>query len=126
MSFTTFVGQNWGAGQTGRAREGVRTATVMSLISTAALGLIVFVLARPLMGFFFPEAEVIEYGVRFIHIVTPFYIAVCFNQIYAGALRGIGDATMPTVIVLGVAVLCWFRRMERMTTGRKPPENRKE
>ena len=105
MSYTTFVGQNWGAGQTGRAREGVRTATVMSLISTAALGLIVFVLARPLMGFFFPEAEVIEYGVRFIHIVTPFYIAVCFNQIYAGALRGIGDATMPTVIVLGVAVL---------------------
>lgn len=57
MSSTTFVGQNWGAGQTGRAREGVRTATV---------------------------------------------------------------------IVLGVAVLCWFRRMERMTMGRKPPENRKE
>ena len=101
MSSTTFVGQNWGAKNAGRAREGVRTGTVMSLVSTAALGLIVFLLARPLMGFFSPEAEVIDYGIRFIRIVTPFYIAVCFNQIYAGALRGIGDATMPTVIMLG-------------------------
>ena len=101
MSSTTFVGQNWGAKQARRAREGVRTATVMCLVSTAVLGLIVFILAKPLMGFFSPEAEVIGYGVRFIHIVTPFYIAVCFNQIYAGALRGIGDATMPTVIMLG-------------------------
>ena len=100
MSSTTFVGQNWGAKQPERAREGVRTATVMSLVSTAVLGLAVFVFARPLMGFFSPEEEVIEYGIRFIRIVTPFYIAVCFNQIYAGALRGIGDATMPTVIML--------------------------
>ena len=41
-----------------------------------------------------------------------------------------GDSGHPVLwlglIVLGIAVLCWFRRMERMTTGRKPPENRKE
>ena len=109
MSSTTFVGQNWGASQPGRAREGVRTATVMSLISTAVLGLLVFVLARPLMGFFSPEEEVVEYGIRFIRIVTPFYIAICFNQIYAGALRGVGDATMPTVIMLASFVV--FRQI---------------
>ena len=100
MSSTTFVGQNWGAKKTGRAREGVRTAILMSIIATAALGLLVFVLARPLMTVFSPEEDVIEYGVRFIHIVTPFYLAICFNQIYAGALRGVGDAAMPTVIML--------------------------
>jgi putative MATE family efflux protein len=100
MSSTTFVGQNWGAKQPERARQGVRTATLMSLIATAVLGLIVFVLAEPLMSLFSPEKDVIKYGVRFIRIVTPFYIAICFNQIYAGALRGVGDATMPTVIML--------------------------
>ena len=109
MSSTTFVGQNWGARRIERAREGVRTATVMSLISTAALGLLVFLLARPLMTVFSPEEDVIDYGVRFINIVTPFYIAVCFNQIYAGALRGIGDATMPTVIMLASFVV--FRQI---------------
>ena len=100
MASTTFVGQNWGAGQPSRARDGVRTATGMSIIATAALGTLVFALARPLMGFFSPEREVIVYGVRFIRIITPFYIMICFNQIYAGALRGIGDATAPTVIML--------------------------
>ena len=100
MSSTTFVGQNWGARQPARAREGVRTAIWMSLASTATLGLLVFALARPLMGFFSPVPEVIDYGVRFIRIVTPFYVTICFNQIYAGALRGVGDATMPTVIML--------------------------
>ena len=100
MSSTTFVGQNWGAKKAARAREGVKTAIRMSLITTAALGLLVFVLARPLMSLFSPEEDVIEYGIRFIHIVTPFYLAICFNQIYAGALRGVGDATMPTVIML--------------------------
>ena len=109
MASTTFVGQNWGAEKAGRAREGVRTATVMSLVSTAVLGFLVFVLARPLMGFFSPEPEVIEYGIRFIRIVTPFYIAICFNQIYAGALRGVGDATMPTVIMLASFVV--FRQI---------------
>ena len=100
MSSTTFVGQNWGAKQPGRAREGVRTAILMSIISTAVLGLVVFILARPLMTVFSPEEDVIEYGIRFIHSITPFYIAICFNQIYAGALRGVGDATAPTVIML--------------------------
>ena len=109
MSSTTFVGQNWGAEQPRRAREGVRTATLMCLISTVALGLLVLVFARPLVGFFSPDEEVIGYGVRFIHIVTPFYLAVCFNQIYAGALRGIGDATTPTVIMLASFVV--FRQI---------------
>ena len=109
MSSTTFVGQNWGAKQPARAREGVRTATLMSIIATATLGLLVFVLARPLMAIFSPDEEVIDYGIRFIHIVTPFYLAICFNQIYAGALRGVGDATMPTVIMLISFVL--FRQI---------------
>ena len=100
LSSTTFVGQNWGAMQTARAREGVRIAIVMSLTATMALGAVVFALAPTLMRFFSPVEEVIAYGVRFIRLVTPFYIAICFIQIYAGAMRGINDATMPTVFML--------------------------
>lgn len=109
MASTTFVGQNWGAGQPRRARDGIRTATLMSLSATAALGALVFLLAQPLMGFFSREAEVIQYGIRFIRIVTPFYVTICFNQIYAGALRGVGDATMPTIIMLASFVV--FRQI---------------
>lgn len=100
MSSTTFVGQNWGAKQKDRARKGVHTAIFMGLASTISLGLIVFVLSRQLVGFFSPEEDVVSFGQRFIRIVTPFYVFLCFNQIYAGALRGIGDATAPTMIML--------------------------
>ena len=100
MSSTTMVGQNWGAGQKIRARESVSSAIRLSLISTAVLGALAFIAARQLIGLFSPDAEVVSYGVRFIQIITPFYLAICFNQIYAGALRGIGDATAPTVIML--------------------------
>lgn len=100
MSSTTMVGQNWGANQKERARKSVSTAIWMSLISTAVLGVTAFIAAKQLIGLFSPDEEVVSYGVRFIQIVTPFYLTICFNQIYSGALRGIGDATAPTVIML--------------------------
>ena len=100
MSSTTMVGQNWGAKQTARARKSVSTAIWLSLISTALLGIIAFLAAKDLIGLFSPDPEVVSYGVRFIQIVTPFYLTISFNQIYSGALRGIGDATAPTVIML--------------------------
>ena len=100
MSSTTMVGQNWGAGLKDRASRSVSSAVKLSLISTAVLGIGAFLAARELIGLFSPDPEVVSYGVRFIHIVTPFYLTICFNQIYAGALRGIGDAASPTVIML--------------------------
>ena len=100
MSSTTMVGQNWGAAKKDRAKSSVRSAVQISLLSTALLAVVAFVASRELLGLFSPDEEVVAYGVRFIRIVTPFYLTICFNQIYAGALRGIGDATAPTVIML--------------------------
>ena len=76
----------WLAGASGRLREAGRDSPRLE--------------ARILLGLFSPKPEVIAYGERFIRIVTPFYFTICFNQILAGALRGIGDATAPTVIML--------------------------
>ena len=106
---TTFVGQNWGAGQPARARQGARQSLILSLASTAALALIMVLFARPLIRLFSPDPEVIDNGVRFVRIISPFYVAVCFNQIYSGALRGIGNARVPMLIMLGSFVV--FRQI---------------
>ena len=100
LASTTFVGQNFGAGKTVRARSGARQALVMSLIITAALSVLLMLCARPLLSLFTPDPEVIEYGARFIILISPFYITTCFNQIFAGALRGVGNAKVPMVIML--------------------------
>ena len=38
-----------------------------------------------------------------------FYIAICFNQIYANALRGAGNSTAPMVIMMGSFIV--FRQI---------------
>jgi Na+-driven multidrug efflux pump len=47
------------------------------------------------------EAEVISYGTMFLRMISPFYVACCFNQIFGGALRGAGKSTSSMIIMLG-------------------------
>lgn len=100
LAATTFVGQNYGANQLERARKGVRQTLLMSLTVTVLLSVLVIFCARPLLRLFTPDQEVIDYGVRFITLISPFYFTICFNQIYSGALRGVGNANAPMVIML--------------------------
>ncbi|MDD6144424.1 MAG: MATE family efflux transporter [bacterium] len=100
MASTTFVGQNYGAKQMKRAKEGVRDSLIMSIACTATLAVMVMIFAEPLNRLFTAEKDVMEYGVYFIRRISPFYVACCFNQIYGAALRGIGSAKVPMVIML--------------------------
>lgn len=100
MASTTFVGQNYGGGKLDRAREGVKKSLTFSMIITAVLCVILILLRIPLLKLFNDDPEVIEFGGKFIAIISPFYIISCINQIYAGALRGIGSSRIPTGIML--------------------------
>ncbi len=97
---TPFVGQNWGARKIERARKGVNTALKLALSSVSVMILIVMVFARPLLMLFTTDEAVLEYGVYAVHIATPFYFFMCFNQIFAGALRGIGTSKIPMYIMI--------------------------
>ena len=97
---TTFVAQNWGAQQPERARKGVRTGILLSLGCMGVCAVGVILLARPLLSIISPSEAVISFGARFLYIITPFYLVISFNQMYAGALRGIGESVVPTVIML--------------------------
>lgn len=109
MASTTFVGQNYGAGQIERARQGARQSLKMSIIITTVLAVIVMILSPYMCRLFTPDREVISYGVHFLRMIAPFYVICCFNQIFAGALRGIGNTKIPTVIMLFSFVL--FRQI---------------
>ena len=102
MATQTFVGQNLGTMNTERARQGVRTSLNMSLISTAVLIAAVIPLARFIVEIFIgsEEAGVILYGTMFLTYLTPAYLLPCFNQIYAGALRGCGKSGIPMAAML--------------------------
>ena len=101
LSATSFVGQNIGAGQEQRARQGVRRALSISLVFTAVLMVPVLLFAPWLTAFFNSKPEVVHYGTLLLRYISPFYLLCCVNQIYAGALRGAGKSQVPMFIMLG-------------------------
>ena len=100
LASTTFVGQNLGAKQIDRAKKGVSTSLRLSVGVTIILSILLNVVGVNLLGVFSHEADVIAAGKIFLRIFSPFYFVICFNQIYAGAMRGAGDSNAPMVIML--------------------------
>lgn len=109
LASTTFVGQNLGAGNIERAKKGTRTALAMAMSLTAACIVPIMLFADPLIMFFDPTPEMLPYGRHILLLLSPFYLLCCFNQIYAGALRGAGDSKAPMFIMLGSFVV--FRQI---------------
>lgn len=109
LSSTTFVGQNLGAGEIGRAKKGIRTSLTISIGTTLCLTLLLNIFARQLIGMFTADGSVLDAGELIVHMMSPFYVFCCINQIFAGALRGAGDSKTPTIIMLSSFVL--FRQV---------------
>ena len=109
LASTTFVGQNLGCNQVERARKGVNRALGLALASTAILMVPVMVFAPQIVAFFNAKPEVVAYGSLLLRWLTPFYLLCCFNQIYAGALRGAGNSKAAMIIMLTSFVL--FRQV---------------
>ena len=109
MASTTFVGQNIGHRDLERTEKGIRTAVTLSIVVTGILITLVCIFCVPLIKIFNADPAVLEYGKNFIRMISPFYLIICFNQIYAGALRGAGDAKAPMIFMLFSFVL--FRQI---------------
>ena len=109
MAATTFVGQNYGAGQIERAKEGTRKSLNISLIITTVLVVVVMTISPFLCRLFTTDEEVVGYGVHFLRMIAPFYIICCFNIILSGAMRGVGNTKVPTLVMLLSFVL--FRQI---------------
>lgn len=100
MSITTFVGQNLGAGNVKRAKRGTNIALLISVVTMVCAVAPIMVFSKELVWLFNREASVIEYGSHFLLLISPFYILICINQIYAGSLRGAGDTKAVMYIML--------------------------
>ncbi len=98
LAMTTFTAQNLGARKMHRAKKGTRTAIIMGLIVIIAAGWTAALFARPLIGLFSSEEDVIIYGVRTITVLGGGYFLFTFNDILAGVIRGAGNATVPMII----------------------------
>ncbi len=111
LAVTTFVAQNYGAGQPERSRRGAMTGIVLSVVLTVVLVIPIIIFADGLVYFLSKQGTDMYryYGVHFLRWISPFYILCIINQILAGVLRGAGESRAPMLIMLGSFVA--FRQL---------------
>ena len=105
---TTFVGQNYGAGNMKRCRRTLVLCLVEDAIASAvAIGLILFT-GKFLLSIFNSDPQVIEIGYTRLVIIFSAYTFSMLYEVMSGYLRGFGISLVPalltTVGVCGIRI----------------------
>ena len=109
-AFSTFVAQNYGAGQTERIQRGVRVAFGMAMVFSCLVSIMVFVFANELMQVFVlpEEGDILQEGIRYLRIEGSFYAGIGLLFLLYGyyqAIRMPGMSVVLTLLSLGTRVL---------------------
>ena len=109
MSITTFVGQNAGAKKPERIHKGLHEAMKISLTISITIITILYIIAPSVVLLFNQDKNVLMFGVIFLRLNSVFDPFNVVAQLHAGALRGVGDAKTPMLIMLSSFVV--FRQI---------------
>ena len=107
MAATTFVGQNYGAGNLKRVKNGMWVTLGMSVLYTLCTGALLLAFQNPIMHLFTSDETVVAFGCSAMHYFCPFYFLLATLHGMAGAVRGTGRSVPPMVVLL--ISLCLFR-----------------
>ncbi len=103
QALSTFTGQNLGAKQHDRVKKGVGFGIACSLVMAEIIGVLSYVFAPQMIGFFAESQESIDFGTRHMQTICLFYFLLAFSHCIAGIMRGAGKATVPMFTML----VCW-------------------
>ena len=92
-----------GAGQHDRVKRGVGFGIACSCVLAELIGVVSYVIAPQLIGFFSDSADAIEFGRTHMQTISLFYCLLAFSHCIAGIMRGAGKATVPMFTML----VCW-------------------
>ena len=97
---TTFVGQNYGAGQIKRCKRTLWLTLIEDTIASGAAIGIVLLVGRFLLSVFNSDPQVIEIGYTRLVIVFSAYTFSMLYEIMSGYLRGFGVSLVPAVLTM--------------------------
>ncbi len=92
MAMATYSGQNYGAGKPERIWQGIKSATLMMVVYSAAIALIMWGLADKFALLFISpdETEILKDTVLFLHVNTSFFILLGLLSILRYSIQGAG------------------------------------
>ena len=95
---TTFVGQNYGAGQIRRCKRTLLLCLIEDSLTSVAAILLILCSGKFLLSLFNRDPQVISIGYERLVII---FIAYCFSMLYevmSGYLRGFGNSLVPAIL----------------------------
>lgn len=108
QALSTFVGQNIGAGKSGRIRTGLISTVKMAGSVTIIMTLLIVFFGKMIVRLFTNDTNVIFTGSQYLTIVSIFYITLTLMFIYNGIMRGAGDTFWPMIFSL---ISLWIIRI---------------
>lgn len=100
LAATTFVSQNYGAGNLARCRRATWVSMWINFAATTLLIVVVIVFAHRMLSFFSDSEAVIALGiVRIWYVVLPELISVVMETV-SDAMRGYGYSLPPAMVTL--------------------------
>lgn len=97
LAVLTYTGQNWGAGKPDRIRAGTRFSVALGFASSALIGIVVALLAEPLVRFLITDAsdETIRIGAEALRIQSLFLPSMYLLCEFRAAIQGMGNVVYP-------------------------------
>ena len=97
VATATFCGQNLGAKNYCRIKEGVNKCVKISIISSIIAGLVLIFGGKYFVGLFIdnPSREILEYAQEVFNYSAYFFIPLGLIFIYRNALQGMGESFIP-------------------------------
>ena len=119
MALTTFIGQNFGAGNRDRCRKAVMEIVIVSSIYTFFMTFLYIFCGDLLYMLFSRDEKVIEIGMGIIMVFAPYLIIYLPIEILTGALQGAGKIVVTTFS--SIVGICLFRIIWMYTGARLFP-----
>ncbi len=96
----TYAGQNVGARQFDRVKQGARQGTLIAAGTSAVITGLILLFGPYLMGIFTNTRELAQLSADMMKILAVGYIAMAVTQSLSGVMRGAGDTVTPMWISL--------------------------
>ncbi len=104
-AMTTYAGQNVGAKQYDRVKQGAKQGTLIAVGTSAAITGLILLFGPYLMGIFTNTRELAVLSANMMKILAIGYIAMAVTQSLSGVMRGAGDTVTPMWISLMTTVV---------------------
>lgn len=104
-AMAAFIGQNYGAKNFDRIKEGYKKAFVFALLFGTATMLIMLIFPEQIFGLFLKEPETVAEGVRYLRVIGLSQIFMCVEIMTSGTFNGLGKTYIPAAVSLSLTTL---------------------